>query len=90
MEFFTQTLDLQEVTGWFDFLNNNSVIYLILPFFAFEIIRYAVLKRLNWHIVGDSVANIVTVFAFIVIEYILGALLLFKLYFWVYQHLSIA
>ena len=89
MEFFTQTLDLQEVTGWFDFLNNYSVIYLIVPFFIFEMIRYAVLKRLNWNIVGDSIANVITVFAFIAIEYILGVLLLFKLYFWVYQYMSI-
>ncbi|OJJ19076.1 hypothetical protein BKI52_19870 [marine bacterium AO1-C] len=89
MEFFTHTFDLQEVTGWFDFLNNYSVTYLIIPFFIFEIIRYAILKRLNWNIVGDSIANVITVFAFIAIEYILGALLLFKLYFWVYHHMSI-
>ncbi len=89
MEFFTQTFDLQEVTGWFNFLNTYSIIYLIIPFFVFEVIRYAVLKRLNWNIVGDSIANVVTIFAFIAIEYALGVLLLYKVYFAVYAYMSI-
>ena len=89
MEFFTTTFDLKVVTNWFNFLNNYSILYLIIPFFILEIIRYAVLKRLNWNIVGDSIANIITVFAFVVIEYILGILLLFNVYAWVYEHMSI-
>lgn len=89
MEFFTKTFDLKVVTSWFSFLNSYSIVYLIIPFFILEIIRYAVLKRLNWNIVGDSIANVITVFAFVAIEYILGILLLFNLYGWVYEHMSI-
>ena len=89
MDFLTQTFELEEIQYIFDQVNNGSVFYLIIPFFILELIRYAVLKRLNWNILGDSVANVVTVMAFIMIEYVLGALLIYKLYFYVYEYMSL-
>ncbi|MDN5202443.1 sterol desaturase family protein [Fulvivirgaceae bacterium BMA10] len=89
MEFFTKVLDTEHVHAWFDWVNNGSVFYVIVPFFVIELTRYAVLNRLNWNVVGDSLANVITLFAFITIEFILGALFLYKVYFWVYENMSL-
>ena len=89
MEYLTETFELEELQYIFDMVNNGSVFYLVIPFFILELIRYAVLKRLNWNILGDSIANVVTVMAFVMIEYLLGALLIYKLYFFVYEYMSL-
>ena len=89
MEFFTQSISQEEVFGWFDYINDWSPIYIILPFFVIELIRYGILNRLNWNIIGDSITNIITLIAFLATEIILGALILYKLYFWVYEHFSL-
>ncbi len=89
MEFLTETFELEELQYIFDLVNNGSVFYVIIPFFILELIRYAVMKKLNWNILGDSVANVVTVFAFVTIEYVLGAILIYKLYFYVYEYMSL-
>ena len=89
MEYLTETFELEELQYIFDLVNNGSVFYLVIPFFILELIRYAVLKRLNWNILGDSIANVVTVMAFVMIEYLLGALLIYKLYFFVYEYMSL-
>ncbi len=89
MEFLTETFELEELQYIFDLVNNGSVFYVIIPFFVLELIRYAVMKKLNWNILGDSVANVVTVFAFVTIEYVLGAILIYKLYFYVYEYMSL-
>lgn len=90
MEFLTETFELEDLQYFFDYINNGSVFYIIIPFFILELIRYAVLKRLNWNILGDSIANVITVIAFVMIEFALGALLLYKLYFYVYEYMSLA
>lgn len=90
----TAFLDLKPLLAdtvdyWFYIVNDLSVIYIIVPFFAIELIRYAILKRLGKAIVLDSIANIITFGAYIVIEYALGILLITKLYFWVHYHMSL-
>lgn len=89
MDFLTETFELEELQYIFDLVNNGSVFYVIIPFFILELLRYAVLKRLNWNILGDSIANVITVFAFVLIEYVLGAVLIYKLYFYVYEYMSL-
>ena len=89
MEFFTQILSQEKVFGWFELINDGSPFYIILPFFLVELIRYGFLKRLNWNVIGDSVANMITLVAFIAIEFFLGALILYKLYFYIYEHFSL-
>ncbi len=89
MEFLTKTFELEELQYFFDYVNNGSVFYLIIPFFILELIRYAVLKRLNWNVLGDSIANVITVVAFVMIEFVIGALILYKLYFFVYEYMSL-
>jgi sterol desaturase/sphingolipid hydroxylase (fatty acid hydroxylase superfamily) len=41
-----------------------------LAFLAFELIRYAVVKRLNWEMVGDTVTNFITLAFFIGITFL--------------------
>mgnify|MGYP005991341829 FL=1 len=73
-------LDNEYVSYLFYLFNDLSLLYIIIPFFIIELIRYVYLKRLNKDIVLDSVANVFTLFAFISIEYILGVLIVIKLY----------
>lgn len=89
MDFLTKLLSQEDVFGWFEIINDWSPIYIIAPFFIIELIRYAVIGKLNWSIVGDSITNVITLVAFLAIEVILGALILYKLYFWVYDNMSL-
>lgn len=73
-------LDSEWVEYLFYVFNDLSMVYIIIPFFVIELIRYLVLKRLNKDLILDSIANIVTFFFFIGIEYLLGILLVIKLY----------
>ncbi len=87
--FFSQILDEETVHYWFTLANDGSLFYLIIPFFVLELIRYLVLKRLSWNIIGDSIANIITLVVFLGIEILLGILFLYQLYFWIYENMSI-
>lgn len=88
--FFAEAIDLSVVEYWFKLVNDNSIVYIIIPFFIVELIRYAVLKRMSWNLIGDSIANIISLYAFLAIELILAILFLYQLYFWVYEKMSIA
>ena len=85
----TSALDWETVQLWFYVLNDLSLIYVIVPFFLLELIRYRVLERLDYKLLGDSVANVVTLFCFVAIEYAVGILFATKLYFWVYDAISL-
>lgn len=75
-----EVLNTDLVDYFFYVFNDLSVLYIILPFFVIELVRYLYLKRLNKDIILDSIANVITVFAFQAIEYILGGLFILKLY----------
>ena len=89
IEFLSKHLDWVDVNYWFYVFNDLSVIYVIIPFFIVELIRYRYLNRLTKNVVYDSIANVITVFAFTLIEYILGILFMTKVYFWVYENISL-
>ncbi|MDE2761510.1 MAG: sterol desaturase family protein [Gemmatimonadota bacterium] len=86
----TKALNWDAVMGWFHVLNDLSLVYVIIPFFFVELIRYAFVKRLSLDVIGDSVANVITFVSFVVIEYALGILFVTKLYFWIYEDFSLA
>ena len=86
---FTRALNWDTVLGWFHVLNDLSLVYVIVPFFFVELIRYTFLKRLSFDVIGDSVANVITFVCFVAIEYALGILFVTKLYFWIYANLSL-
>ncbi|WP_196894417.1 sterol desaturase family protein [Aureivirga marina] len=89
MENLTKLLNWEDVKGWFYVLNDLSIFYVILPFFIVELVRYTFLKQMSWDIIKDSIANMITFGAFVFIEYALGILFITKLYFWVYEHISL-
>lgn len=89
IEFLSKNLDWIDVEYWFYVLNDLSLIYIIVPFFVLELIRYAFQKRLNKDLILDSIANVITFGAFFAIEIILGLLAITKVYFWVYENLSL-
>ncbi|MDT7832616.1 sterol desaturase family protein [Flavobacteriaceae bacterium S356] len=78
--FSLEVLDSDWVAYLFYIFNDLSLGYIIVPFFSIELIRYVVLKRLNKDLILDSIANVITFFLFIGIEYVLGILLVIKLY----------
>ncbi|MXX70720.1 MAG: sterol desaturase family protein, partial [Gemmatimonadetes bacterium] len=86
----SRALNWDAVLGWFQVLNDLSIVYVVIPFFLFELIRYAFLKRLSFDVIGDSVANVITFVCFVAIEYALGILFVTKLYFWIYENFSLA
>lgn len=70
----------ESVDTFFYIFNDLSVVYIIVPFFILELVRYFVMKRLTKNLALDSFANILTVGFFTVINYILGILFATKLY----------
>lgn len=89
IEFLSKSLDWDEVSYWFYIFNDLSIVYVIVPFFILEIVRYVYLNRLTPNVIYDSIANVITVFAFTFIEYILGILFLTKVYFWIHYNMSL-
>ena len=89
IEFLSNNLEWVDVNYWFYILNDLSFVYIIVPFFILELIRYAWQKRLDKNLILDSVANVMTFGAFFVIEIILGLLAVTKLYFWIYNNFSL-
>ncbi|MEO0731692.1 MAG: sterol desaturase family protein [Bacteroidota bacterium] len=89
VEFLSKHLDWIDVNYWFYVFNDLSFVYVIVPFFIFELIRYRYLNRLTKNVVYDSIANVITVFAFTLIEYVLGIMFMTKAYFWVYENISL-
>ncbi|MBW1294801.1 sterol desaturase family protein [Aquimarina litoralis] len=89
IEFLSKKLDWVDVNYWFYIFNDLSLLYIIVPFFLLELIRYAYLKRLNKDLIFDSIANIITFGAFFLIEIILGLLAITKVYFWIYNNFSL-
>lgn len=79
----------ETVDYWFYIINDLSIVYIIIPFFFIELIRYGVIKKLGKDVILDSVANVITFGAFLVIEYGLGLLAITKLYFWVHYNFSL-
>ena len=89
IEFISKKLEWVDVNYWFYIFNELSLVYIIVPFFVLELIRYAYLKRLNKDLILDSIANVITFGGFFLIEIILGILAVTKVYFWIYNHLSL-
>ena len=75
-----EVLNTDLVDYFFYAFNDLSVVYIIVPFFMIELLRYLYLKRLDKNLILDSITNVTTVFAFQAIEYVLGGLFILKLY----------
>lgn len=51
---------------------NDYFFILAAALFVFELIRYAVLKKLSWNLIGDSVANFVTLSLLLISVFLVG------------------
>ncbi|NER11846.1 sterol desaturase family protein [Leptobacterium flavescens] len=89
IDFLIKKIDWIDVEYWFYLLNDLSFVYIILPFFVVELIRYGFIKKLNKDVIFDSIANVITFGAFVIIEYILGILAITKVYFWMHYNFSL-
>lgn len=90
IEFLTEDLQWDFVERWFSVINENSLVYIFLPFFIIELVRYAFKKKLSKDLIFDSIANMATIGLFTVVEYILGLLFVTKLLFVVHEGFSLA
>ena len=89
IDYLSKELNWIDVEYWFSIFNDWSIIYVIIPFFIVELIRYKIQKRLTKAIIFDSITNIITFGGFVVIEYLIGILFATKLYFWVHYNISL-
>ncbi len=73
MEFLTGAIPETRVYEW-EILLDNWVFLAMSGFLLFELVRLALKKALSRNLIGDTVTNFVTLFAFIGIAYVmLGA-----------------
>lgn len=89
LEFLLTEIKWIDLNYWFYVFNDLSLIYIIIPFFVIELIRYAWLKRLTQDLILDSITNVITLGGFFLVEIILGLLAITKLYFWVHINFSL-
>lgn len=62
---------------------------LSLAIFAIELLIIAWRGQINWGLIGDSVSNFITLYAFLAINFLLIATLYVSIFYYVYQHLSL-
>lgn len=84
-----QSLSSQSVETFFAWTNAHSFTLLIVPLFVIELLRYAKKRLLSLDLLGDVLANGLTMGAFVMIEWGLGLLFANALYTWVYTHVAI-
>jgi len=88
MDFLLREWSLDHIEYW-DYVVNGGLFVLSLIYFGFELVRYTLLKKMNWKLIGDSVTNFITFIAFPFASYLLGATLVLAAYDWVYDNWSI-
>ena len=84
MDWLTRPMAELAVYDWEEFLG-EWFFYLSLAFLAFELLRYVVIKKMNWTLAGDTVANFVTLGMFLLLSYALFGALYLSAYFYFHQ-----
>ncbi len=84
MEFLLNPLSEFQITKWEELIDYWFFTF-ALGFLAFELIRYAVLKKLNWTLLGDTITNYITLGLFLGLSYLLLGTLYLGSYFYVQQ-----
>ena len=72
------------ITQWEEFFGNWFFL-ISLGFLALELVRYLVQKRLNWTLVGDTMANFATLALFLGLSYVLLGTLYLSAYSYFHQ-----
>jgi len=84
MEWLRTSLTEAEVYGWETYIGDWFFV-LALGFLTFELIRYLVVKKLSWTLIGDTITNYITLAMFIVINIFLLTALYLSAYAWASQ-----
>ncbi len=84
MDWLFTPLSLEFLEGW-EVALGEWVTLISLAYLAFELVRYAVLKKLNWTLAGDTVTNFITFAGFVVITYSFFALAYLAVLSWASQ-----
>ncbi|MYH32885.1 MAG: sterol desaturase family protein [Gammaproteobacteria bacterium] len=89
MDFLNQVFSENQVFAWetriADWFFFASILFLL-----FELVRLLVRKSLNWQVIGDTVTNFVTFFAFFISNILVLGIFYVGAYYLIYEYLSIA
>ncbi|WP_299771126.1 sterol desaturase family protein [uncultured Pseudoteredinibacter sp.] len=88
MEFLQQRLTDLELFGWDEYINYWFFLAMM-ALFAFELIVMAFKKAVTWNLIGDSITNFITLFAYRFIGGLIYILFYLTAFFWVYENFSI-
>ncbi|MEM7327507.1 MAG: sterol desaturase family protein [Pseudomonadota bacterium] len=72
MEWAFKTLSEMEISGLEEWIG-AWFFYISFAFLAFELIRYLVLRKLKWSMIGDTITNYLTLYMFLAISLVLLA-----------------
>jgi len=84
MDWLFKSLTEDEVYGWETYLGDWFFVF-ALGFLALEFVRYAILKKTSWKLVGDTITNYITLAMFIGLNFLLLAGLYLSAYVWTSQ-----
>ena len=85
MEFLNYAIPDYRVYEW-EVLLDDWVFLAMSGFLLFELARLALKKALSWNVIGDTVANFATLFAFIGISFVLLGAFYVGAYYYVHEH----
>ena len=88
IEWLNRVIAENRVYEW-EVLLDDWVFLAMSGFLLFELVRLAVRKALKWNVIGDTVTNYVTLFAYLGIAFVLLGAFYVGAYYFVYEHLSL-
>ncbi|MXW21648.1 MAG: sterol desaturase family protein [Gammaproteobacteria bacterium] len=89
MDFLNQVFSENQVFAW-ETRIADWFFYASILFLLFELVRLLVRKSLNWQVIGDTVTNFVTFFAFFTSNILVLGIFYVGAYYLIYEYLSIA
>lgn len=88
MDLFTQIFTENEVYQW-EIILDSWLFLGASAFLLFELVRYAVKKRMSWNLIGDTATNFVTLFAYLGIYGVLGGVFVVSVYYVISYNFSL-
>lgn len=88
MDFLSSVFTEEQVYG-FELWIDDWFFVLAMIVFAVELVRYAVLSKISWNMLGDSITNFITLVATISINSLMAAVFYVAVFYGVYEHYSI-
>lgn len=89
MDFLNQAFSENQVFVW-ETRIADWFFYASILFLLFELVRLLVRKSLNWQVIGDTLTNFVTFFAFFISNIVVLGIFYVGVYYLIYEYLSIA